>query len=74
MKNGRTLEACGDEPSGWFEAECPCRHGESFWLCLRHGQNALAGSPAALCERCFGQKGHPDHGRCQMKVRMLAAA
>lgn len=75
MKHPATLDPCGEKPSGYFEAWCQHEHAERFWLCLRHGQEALKGQPAALCERCWEAKAvHQDQGRCRMRVRMLAAA
>jgi hypothetical protein len=73
MKDPATMRPCGERPGGWFELMCCHEHREEAWLCLRHGREAVTERPAALCEACFATRGHPDGGRCRMKIRMLAA-
>jgi len=47
---------CGADPAGLYEFACRRGHIEQAWLCLRHGEQAIAGRPATLCEECAAKK------------------
>lgn len=55
MRSTRNDGRCGDQPAGLYEFVCPREHTEKCWLCLRHGEQAIAGRPRTLCERCAGR-------------------
>jgi hypothetical protein len=55
MRSTRNDGRCGDAPAGLYEFTCPRDHVEKCWLCLRHGEQAIAGLPRTLCETCAGR-------------------